>query len=187
MAKVSVTPDEYHFVTFDSAVIAKNVAEIAGLVGLPADTEIFVNIDESTPLGRALVTSYDPITIEVEGGAFENAKAPRQLSERSVRDVTSRLLFKVADRLSGRFDDAPPEGDVPLPHNVAWDVYAVGRAARAGIEVSKPRRLYHFRNRHGFTDVGDSIFETLWNADGLSWVDIDAFVAQAAAAKTPVA
>src|SRR5438045_660596 len=140
MAKISVEPSEYHFVSFDSAVIAKNIAEVADLVGLPADTEIFVNIDESTPLGRALVTSHDPITIEVEGGAFENAKAPRQLSERSVRDVVSRLLFRVADRLSGGFAAAPAEGDVPLGHNVAWDVYAVGRAARAGIEVSKPRR-----------------------------------------------
>ena len=187
MAKVSVTPDEYHFVTFDSAVIAKNVAEIADLVGLPADAQIFVNIDESTPLGRALVTSFEPITIEVEGGAFENAKAPRQLSERSVRDVTSRLLFKVADRLSGRFKNAPAEGEVPLPHNVAWDVYAVGRAARAGIQVSKPRRLYHFRNRHGFNDVADAAFETLWNADDMTWEELSALVDDVAAAKTPVA
>jgi hypothetical protein len=187
MAKVSVSPDEYHYVSFDSAVIAKNIAEVADLVGLPADTEIIVNIDESTPLGRALVTSYAPITLEVEGGAFENAKAPRQLSERSVRDVVSRLLFKVNDRLSGRFDAAPPEGEVPLPENVAWDVYAVGRAARAGIEVSKPRRLYHFRNRHGFNDVADAAFETLWNADDLTWDGIVALVSDVADAKTPVA
>ena len=185
MAKVSVEPSEYHFVAFDSAVIAKNVAEVADLVGLPADAAIVVNIDESTPLGRALVTSFDPITIEVEGGAFENAKAPRQMSERSVRDVTSKLLFKVSDRLSGRFGNAPPESEVPLAHAVAWDVYAVGRAARAGIQVSKPRRLYHFRNRHGFTDVADAAFETLWNADEFTWEQLDALVQDVAAAKTP--
>jgi hypothetical protein len=187
MANVSVEPAEYHFVAFDSAVIAKNIAEVADLVGLPADTEILVKIDESTPLGRALVTSLDPITIEVEGGAFENAKAPRQLSERSVRDVISRLLFRVSDRKSGAFANAPAEGEVPLPENVAWDVYAVGRAARVGIQVSKPRRLYHFRNRHGFNDVADAAFETLWSADGLTWEELEALVADVAAAKTPVA
>jgi hypothetical protein len=185
MAKVSVDPTEFHFVNFDASVIAKLVGEVADLVGLPADQEIVVHVDEATPLGRALVTSLDPITFDVEGGAFENAKAPRQLSERSVRDVTARLLFKVADRLSGRFDNAPAEGEVPLPQGVAWDVYAVGRSARAGVEVSKPRRLYHFRNRHGFNDVADAAFETLWNADQLSWDELNALVADVAAAKTP--
>jgi hypothetical protein len=185
MAKVTVTPTEFHFVNYDAATITKLVAGIADLVGLPADAEIAVNIDESTPLGRCLVTSLDPIVLDVEGGAFENAKSPRQLSERSVRDVTARVLFKVSDRLSGRFDNAPPEGEVPLPQSVAWDVYAVGRSARAGVDVSKPRRLYHFRNRHGFNDVADAAFETLWNADGLSWDEINALVADVAAAKTP--
>ncbi|MEY2399167.1 MAG: hypothetical protein QOJ00_2341 [Actinomycetota bacterium] len=185
MAKVTVTPTEFHFVNFDAGTIATLTAEVADLVGLPADTEIVVNVDEATPLGRSQVMSLDPITLAVEGGAFENAKAPRQLSDRSVRDVTSRLLFRVVDRLSGRFDDAPADADVPLAHNVAWDVYAVGRAARAGIQVSKPRRLYHFRNRHGFSDVADAAFETLWNADDLTWPALDALVAEVAAAKTP--
>ena len=112
--------------------------------------------DESTPLGRTSVRSVDPIELAIEGGAFENAKAPRQLSDRSVREVTARLLFRAKDRLSGRFDGAPADGDVPLAHNVAWDVYAVGRAARAGVPASKARRLYHFRNRHGFTDAADA-------------------------------
>ena len=187
MAKVSVEPSEYHFVNFDSDVIAGLVSEVSDLVGIAPDASIQIKIDETTPLGRAVVTSLDPITIEVEGGAFENAKAPRQMSERSVRDVTARLLFKVADRLSGRFDGAPPEGEVPLPHIVAWDVYAVGRAARAGIDVSRPRRLYHFRNRHGFNDVADAAFEGLWTADNLTWDDICAVVDEVAAARTPVA
>lgn len=185
MAKVTVDPTEFHFVLFDAAVIEKVVGEIADLVGVPSDATILVNIDETTPLGRTQVVSLDPITLSVEGGAFENAKAPRQMSERSVRDVTSRLLFRVMDRLSGRFDAAPLEGEVPLPHNVAWDVYAVGRSARAGVAVSKPRRLYHFRNRHGFSDVADSAFETLWSADEITWDELDAIVADVAAARTP--
>ena len=187
MAKVSVEPSEFHYVNFDAGEITRLVSEVADLVGIPSDTEIQVKVDETTPLGRALVTSLDPIVIAVEGGAFENAKAPRQLSDRSVRDVVSRLLLKVSDRTSGKFANAPADAEVPLAHAVAWDVYAVGRAARAGIDVSKPRRLYHFRNRHGFTDVADSAFETLWNADDLSWDELDALVADVAAAKTPVA
>ncbi|HVV35497.1 MAG TPA: hypothetical protein VHC63_02760 [Acidimicrobiales bacterium] len=184
MAKVSVEPTEFHYVNFDAAEITRLVGEVADLVGL-ADATIEIKIDESTPLGRAVVTSLDPIVIEVEGGAFENAKAPRQLSDRSVRDVLSRLLFKVSDRRSGRFANAPAEGEVPLPHAVAWDVYAVGRASRAGIDVSKARRLYHFRNRHGFNDVADAAFETLWNADDLTWDELSALVDDVAAAKTP--
>ena len=184
MAKVSVEPSEFHYVDFDAAAITHAISEVADLVGIPADTEIQVKIDEATPLGRAVVTSLDPIVIEVEGGAFENAKAPRQLSDRSVRDVMSRLLFKVADRTSGKFGNAPADGDLPLPQSVAWDVYAVGRAARAGVDVSKPRRLYHFRNRHGFTDVADAAFETLWNADEMSWDELNALVEEVAAAKT---
>jgi len=185
MAKVTVEPSEFHFVLFDAAVIAKLVAETADIVGLPADAEVVVNIDESTPLGRTKITSLDPITLSVEGGAFENAKAPRQLSERSVRDVTSRLFFRVLDRLSGRFDDAPDDTEISLPHNVAWDVYAVGRSARAGVQVSKPRRLYHFRNRHGFNDVADAAFENLWTANDLGWAELDAIVNEVAAARTP--
>lgn len=186
MAKVSVQPTEFHFVLFDASVIQQLVAEVADVVGLPADMEIQVEIDEATPLGRTHVSSIDPVVLSIEGGAFENAKAPRQLSDKSVRDVTSRLLFRVADRLSGRFDDAPPDGEVPIPANVAWDVHAVGRASRAGIDVSKARRLYHFRNRHGFNDVADAAFETLWSADQMSWAEIEALVADVAAAKTPV-
>ena len=185
MAKVTVEPTEFHFVLFDAAEIEKIVGEIADLVGVAPDAGIVVTIDESTPLGRTQITSLDPITLSVEGGAFENAKAPRQLSDRSVRDVTSRLLFRVIDRKSGRFDNAPDEGDVPLPHNVAWDAYAVGRSSRLGVPVSKARRLYHFRNRHGFNDTADAAFETLWNADELTWEELDAIVNDVAAARTP--
>ncbi len=51
--------------------------------------------------------------------------------------------------------------------------------------MSKPRRLYHFRNRHGFNDVADAAFETLWNADEITWDELDALVADVAAARTP--
>ncbi|HVE94704.1 MAG TPA: hypothetical protein VNB24_07260 [Acidimicrobiales bacterium] len=174
MANVTVSPTEFHFVTFDAAEVTRLVTEVADLVGLPSDLPVHVAIDETTPLGRTRVASLDPVTLEVEGGAFENAKAPRTLSERSVRDVAARLLFRVSDRLSPDFADAPADEELTLAQTVAWDVYAVGRAARAGLTVSKPRRLYHFRNRHGFNDVADAAFERLWAADGFSWAELDA-------------
>lgn len=184
MAKVTVSPSEFHFVTFDAAEVARLVGEIADLVGLPADLPVHVAIDETTPLGRTRIASLEPVTIEVEGGAFENAKAPRTLSERSVSDVAARLLFRVKDRLSAGFAGAPADEELTLPQIVAWDVYAVGRAARAGLAVSKPRRLYHFRNRHGFSDVADAAFERLWAAaDGLTWSELDALCQETQAAR----
>ena len=64
-------------------------------------------------------------------------------------------------------------------------MYAVGRSARAGVPVSKPRRLYHFRNRHGFNDVADAAFETFWNADDITWDQLESLVAEVAAARPP--
>ena len=183
MANVTVSPTEFHFVTFDAGEVARLVGEVADLVGLPDDLAIHVAIDETTPLGRTRIASLDPVSIEVEGGAFENAKAPRSLSERSVRDVAGRLLLRAKDRMSPAFAEAPADEDLTLAQTVAWDAYAVGRAARAGIAVSKPRRLYHFRNRHGFNDVADAAFERLWAADALTWAELDAWCQETAAAK----
>ena len=187
MAKVSVTPDEFKMVFFDAARITELASEIAEMVGLPADAEVRIEIDETSALGRTKVTSLAPITLSIEGGAFEDAKRPRQMSERGVRDTLARLLFRVSDRRSGRFDGAPSDEELTLPQATAWDAYAVGRAERKGVVVQKPRRLYHFRNRHGFSDVADSVFERLWAADGLSWDDIEKACAETAAAREPAA
>ena len=56
---------------------------------------------------------------------------------------------------------------------VAWDVYALGRLDRLGYPAQRQRRLYNFRNRHGFTDAGDAAFDALWAGDGLAWADIE--------------
>ena len=187
MARVTVTPEQFTMVLFDSGEITRLAEEVCDLVGLPADTEVRVEVDERTPLGRAEVTSLDPITVQVESGAFENARQLRHLSDRSVRDVLGRLLFKVQDRLAGGFGAAPPDADLSLPATVAWNVYAEGRCERAGIEVQKPRWQYHFRNRHGFTDVADEVFERLWSAEGLTWDDVEKACAETEAARTSAA
>lgn len=187
MAKIEVTPQEFVMVTFDAARIAELAADVADKVGLPADAVVRIEVNEQEPLGRAKVASLDPITITVEGGALEDAKRPRQMSDRRVLDVLGHLLFRVKDRLDGGFGDAPADDELTLQQLTAWDAYAVGRAERAGLPVQKARRLYHFRNRHGFTDAADAAFNRLWDADGATWVDIEAACAETAAAREVVA
>lgn len=187
MAKVSVTPQEFVFVKFDAARVQELASEVADKVGIGPDAEVRIEIDEASPLGRTKLVSLDPITITTEGGAFEDAKRPRQLSDKNVRDVMGRLLFRAHDRLDPAFGDPPADDELSLQQNTAWDTYAVGRCDRAGWAPQRQRRLYHFRNRHGFTDVADAVFERLWNAEGLTWADIDAACAETEAARSPVA
>src|SRR5438552_464571 len=141
-------------------------------------------VDETSPLGKTEVLAIDPVTVAIESGAFEDAKRPRHLSERSVRSVLGRLLFRAHDRLDPSFAEAPPDADLPLREHVAWDVYAVGRCERLGWRVQKERRRYHFRIRHGFTDVADEAFDRLWAAEGLTWADLRAVCDETEAADT---
>lgn len=182
MAKVVVTPETFNMVKFDNARIVELASEVADKVGLPADAEIRIEVDEDVPLGRTRMTALDPITLSVEGGAFEDAKRPRHMSDRSIVDVLGRMLFRAKDRLDGSFADAPPDDDLTLQQHTAWDAYAVGRCERAGYSPQKPRRQYHFRNRHGFSDAADTVFERLWNAESLTWADIEAACAETTAA-----
>ena len=174
MAHVTVTPAEFVLVPFDPERIAALVTEVADLVGLPEDVEVRVHVDEQTALGHSEVTSYDPISIRVESGAFEDAKAPRHLSERNVRSLVARHLLRARDRRDPAFAEAPADADLDPALDVAWDVYIVGRCARLGLPVQKPRRQYHFRIRHGFTDAADAAFEQLWTAEGMTWSGIEA-------------
>ena len=183
MANVTVTPETFSLVFFDANEIKAAAEQAADDVGLPADAAIRVEVNESTPLGIVRITSLDPIVINADSGAFEDPKRPRRLSENYVKDVLSRSLYRITDRRSPGFADAPPDNKLSFAENVAWDTYAVGRAVRKGYLAQRPRRLYAFRNRHGFTDVADAAFERLWNAESLTWADIVALCAETEAAK----
>jgi hypothetical protein len=179
---VSVSPEEFHLVKYDAQEIAVIVSELADRVGL-GDRDIVIEVDEKTPLGSSAVVSLDPITITVESGGFEDAKRLRHLSRDSVEGVVGRHLMRTKDRLDPSFGDPPPDDDIPINDYTAWDTYAVGRVERLGFPSQRERRRYHFRIRHGFTDVADGVFDRLWAGENLTWADIQAASAEAAAAK----
>lgn len=184
MADVRVTPDRFTLVDFDAGRIAEMASKLAGEVGLPADTVVEIEVDEKTPATKARIESIDPVRLRIEGGAIEDSTVPRTLSDRLVADVIGRLLFRVADRRSPGFADAPADDQLDLAHQAAWDTSCMGRLERLGYDVRKPRRLYHFRNRHGFNDVADQAFERLWTADAVTWADIEAVCAETGGART---
>jgi hypothetical protein len=172
MAKIIVTPEQFSLVFFDAGRIAELTGRVADRIGFPDDLEIRVEVDERIPLGRVKIASLDPITVSVEGGAFEDAKRPRHPSEVNIQDVMGRMLLRAKDRLDPLFQGAPADEDLSLQEMVAWTVYSEGRCERLGLPTQKQRWLYHFRNRHGFSDVADEAFYRLWNSDHLGWADI---------------
>ena len=182
--RITVVPEAFTLVKFEAPHIAEVAADVADRIGFPEGTEVRVEVDEQSPLGKTEVVAIDPVTVAVESGAFEDAKRPRHLSEQSVRSVLGRLLFRARDRLAPSFAEAPPDADLPLRLHVAWDVYAVGRCERLGWRAQKERRRYHFRIRHGFTDVADQAFDRLWTADDLTWADLQAVCEETEAADT---
>ena len=173
---VTVSPEKFNLVNYDAAEIVSIIEDLMTAIGLPGDVDIRLEVDESTPLGRATVTSLDPVVIAVESGALEDPKRPRNLSRSGSADVLGRLLFRVRDRRDPAFGDPPADSELTLPQSVAWDAYCVGRLVRLGFKHydNRQRRLYHFRNRHGFSDAADEAFDKLWTSDGLAWSDITA-------------
>ena len=181
---VEVTPAEFTFVFYDAAVIEDIAGTLLDDIGL--DRPLRIEIDETTPLGRVQVTSLDPLVVSVQGGAFEDTRRPRQLGRDRVSVSLGRVLMRARDRLDPAFGEPPADDDLSLAQSVAWDAYGVGRLARLGYPAQRQRRLYHFRNRHGFTDAADRVFDRLWKGEGLTWADIEAGCADTEESRTPV-
>ncbi len=178
-SRVTVTPEEFTMVEFDAVEIAGIATELMDRLGF--DGRLAVVVDEASPLARSTLVAGDPLTIEVEGGAFEDTKRPRRLSPDRTADVLGRLLLRHMDRGAG-FSEAPAEDELSLAEHSAWEIYAVGRLERLGYRAQKKRRLYQFRNRHGFTDAADAAFERLWTGEGLTWADVVGISEEARAA-----
>lgn len=175
---VTVTPQTFNFVAYDAALIQRVAEELLQSLGL-ADRDLNIEVDETTPLARTRVAVGEAISIRAESGAFEDTRRPRQQSEVATATSLGRVLLRVRDRLNGGFDEAPPDDDLTLAQVAAWETYSVGRLARVGIEVNQQRWRYNFRNRHGFTDEADEMFNRLWAGDGLTWDEVDAISAAA--------
>ncbi len=124
--------------------------------------------------------------IEAESGALEDPKKPRGLSPHGTADVLGRVLLRVARPTPAGFADAPADADLTLPQSVAWDVYSNGRLGRFGYPPQRQRWLYHFRNRHGFTDAADAAFDRLWAGPSFTWAEIVA-ISDDAIARQPAA
>jgi len=182
---VIVTPTEFTLVLFEHQAIVDVLERLLPDIGL-GDVDVTLNVDERVPMGRADVVSIDPVVLEVEGGALEDPKVPRQLSVEGTADILGRLLLRVRDRRDPDFGEPPADGDLTLAHKSAWDVYCVGRLARKGYRPQRQRRIYAFRNRHGFTDAADAAFDQLWSAESLTWADIVRISDGAAAAREPI-
>jgi hypothetical protein len=181
MAVVSVEPTAYSVVFFDASVICDWARDVADRLGFH-DEEIHIVIDETSPLARWQIAGDRPVRLLVDGGAFEDTRRPREMAERRTRDVVGRALLRVLDRRTEGFVDAPPDDQLTLAHAVAWDVYAVGRLARRfEHHGQRQRRLYQFRNRHGFSDAADAAFDRIWAADELDWAALIAISDEARA------
>jgi hypothetical protein len=181
---VTVAPTEFTFVLFDAAAIEAAVVELLERLGI-ADRDVAVEIDETSPIARVRVETGTPIVLKADSGAFEDTRQLRGLSTLAVATSTGRVLLRMLDRERDDFAGAPSDDELDLPQAAAWDSYSVGRLGRLGYEVNRQRWLYNFRNRHGFTDVGDGVFEALWTADDLSWARLSQLSEKALAARQP--
>jgi hypothetical protein len=182
MSRVVVEPSSFSLVDYDADELAGIVEGLLDDVGV--DGPVTLEVDQTTPLGLAVVTSVDPLVLFVESGALENPHKLRALSVGGARNVLGRLLFRARDRLDPAFGDPPPDDDLSLELSAAWDVYCAGRLVRLGHTHfdEKQRRLYQFRTRHGFTDSSDAAFAELWDGDGLTWSDVERISSSAAVA-----
>ena len=185
---VSVSPQEFKFVSFDAELIERIADSLVAAFGL-GDHPVVIEVDETTPLARTSIDLGDAsatstITVRAESGAFEDTRRPRQQCERATATSIGRVLLRARDRLIGGFGEAPADDDLSLAQTAAWETYCLGRIERLGIEVNQQRWRYNFRNRHGFTDAADGAFDRLWASDGLTWGELDEISRTAAAAAT---
>jgi hypothetical protein len=169
---VIVTPDELTMVDFDRDEIRAITEQLVREIGLPAELDITIDVDDTVLLGGAEITSLDPVVLSLQGGALEDPKRPKQLSRDGTADIIGRLLYRVGDRRDPAFGAPPADDDLSLAQRNAWDVYCIGRLARHGHRAQRQRRLYVFRNRHGFTDAADAAFDRLWSSESLDWSTI---------------
>ncbi len=170
---IVVQPETFTKVDFDVALI-RTVAQrsLESVAPLPDDLDVTINVEEDQATNRVRVASVTPAELAVDGGALENYKVPRTVGDLEAGISFTRLFLELSDRLSDSFGAPDLDADLSHAHRMAWNVNLFGRTARHGLHIHKPRYLYNFRNRHGFSDIADRAFEELWAGDELTWTQI---------------
>jgi hypothetical protein len=175
-AHVTVRPEQFSFVAYDANEIAEIVVDIAERLGLT--NPIVVEVDETTPLGKVSSritgspSSDATITLTVQSGALEDTRHLQTFSAARARRSIGRGLLRARDRLRPDFAETPADTELTNAQTTAWDAYSGGRLERLGLEPIKQQYRYDFRNRFGFTDNTDRLFDQLWSADDLAWTDL---------------
>jgi len=185
-SRVTVAPDPFTLIAYDAAEIARIAEDAAALAGVGPGVDIHVDVDEElfAPLVGHMTDVVDgKVVVWISGANLEDNRRPRHFSaEQARRDLTIALL-RGADRLSEGFADAPPDSELTRAERAAWDVYAVGRAARLGVGVARPAQRYDYRLQHGFTDVADAAFDRLWEAETMTFAGIREICAETGGAE----
>jgi len=172
VTSITVTPDPFTLIAYDVAEIKALLEEAAALAGIASDVDIVLNVDEElfAPLTGHMSDVVDgKVVLWISGGNFEDNKRPTHFSEDQARVDLAVMMLRAHDRLTDDFAGAPLDAELSRGDRSAWDVYALGRAFRLGVDVRRPRTLYDFRLQHGFTDVADAAFERCWNAERMTW------------------
>ncbi|MEM9134335.1 MAG: hypothetical protein AAF962_23345 [Actinomycetota bacterium] len=167
---ITVEPRSYVNVEFDADVLAGLAAEaLARVPEVDPGVGVAVNIDENAATTTFRITSLDPLIFDVDSGAVENLKDPRRVGNEHAAVTFTRLFLEVADRRAAWFGAPELDADLSQAHATAWDVNLHGRVAGRGLRQHQPRYRYNFRNRHGFSDRADEVFEQLWSAGEIPW------------------
>lgn len=186
MTRVAVAPEAFTLVKFDRARLIALAEEAAKAVAFPADVDVAIEVDEALP--HPLTGSYAEIVdgraeLWFTGGSLEDPRYQSELSEANAKVELGAALLRARDRLSDGFSDATADAELSDRMRAIWDTYAEGRLARlGGFEVREPRRRYAYRIYCGFSDVADTAYAQLWNADALTWADLEEIAARLDAA-----
>ena len=99
--------------------------------------------------------------------------APRSCPRPASSPTSAGCCCACRDRERRLFADAPSDDELTLAadRGVGHLLRRPPRAARLPRSTSQ-RWRYNFRNRHGFTDAADAVFDELWAADRLTWAEL---------------
>ena len=174
---IALTPEAFTLVKFDAAELLALAHDAADTVGVPADVDITIEVDEALPLpliASAVAASDGKIEIWFSGGSFEDPRYQAELEPETSRAELAAAMLRGRDRLDGGFADAPPDAEISDRQRAIWDVYAEGRLAQlGGFAIREPRRRYSYRLQCGFNDVADAEYERVWQAKTFSWAELE--------------